>query len=161
MKFLKTIRFDPSDTHVYPTAAEPDEWAVPGGFSFSGATEADLAGKTKQAFSNGFLSLESGGYSTFVSVAEIDEVTVERLRTELAVIFVDGFGAPSVEAALPVSTGEIGFVLDMCADVAINSIFTLRRFFDETGEIREEFRIVDQPGEKLHARVWDVVEDNA
>jgi hypothetical protein len=41
----------------------------------------------------------------------------------------------------------------------INSVFTLRRFFDETGEIREEFRTVDPPGEKLHARIWDVVED--
>ena len=161
MKFLKTIRFDPSDTHVYSTAAEPDEWAVPGGFSFAGASEDDLTGKVRQAFSNGFLSLESRGYSTFVSVAEIDEVAVERLKNKLAVILVDGFGAPSVEAALPVSNSEIGFVLDMCADVAINSIFTLRRFFDETGEIREEFRIVDRLGEKLHARVWDVVEDNS
>ncbi len=161
MKFLKTIRFDPSDTHVYEAAAEPDEWAVPGGFSFADATEDSLKGKARQAFSNGFLSLESRGHSTFVSVAGIDDVEVERLQAGLAAVFVDGYGAPTIEAAMPASTGEIGFVLDMCADVPINSIFTVRRFFDEAGEIKEEFRIVDRPGEKLHARVWDVVEDEA
>ena len=159
MKLLKTIRFDPSDSQVFEIAANPNEWSVPGGFGFSGLAEEDIVGKPKQAFSNGFLSLQSFGYSTFVSVAEIDDATVQELSNSLAQHFVSHFEAPSVQAAQSVAEAEIQFVLDMCSDVAINSIFTLHRFFDEVGEIREEFRIVDAPGVKAHARVWEVVED--
>ena len=159
MKFLKSIRFDPSDTMVFDSAAGPDEWAIPGGFCFAERSEGDIHGKLKQAFSNGFLSLESFGFSTFVSVAEIDQGRLSALSNELARYFQLNLGAPSVEAALPVAESEIQFVVDMCSDVAINTIFTLRRFFDENGEIREEFRMVDAPAAKPHARVWEVVED--
>ena len=159
MKFLKTIRFDPSDSHVFSSAANVDEWAIPGGFCFACIEEEAVTGKMKQAFSNGFLSLESFGFSTFVSVAEISEASVADLIDNLAQYFVAKFDAPSMEEARPAAQAEIDFVRDMCSSVAINSIFTLRRFFDDAGEIREEFRIVDAPGEKPHARVWEVVED--
>lgn len=160
MRFLKTIRFDTSDTHVYDIAAQPDEWAIPGGFHFADATGDTLSGKSKQAFSNGFLSLESFGRSTLVSVAEIDETRLGHLRTRLAGHLVDAFGAPSIEAALPAAAAEIDFVLDMCAAVPVNMVFTVRRDFDEAGDVKEEFRIIDRTGEKLHARVWEVVEDD-
>ena len=159
MKFLKTIRFDASDTHVFDKAAGTDEWAVSGGFAFAGLSEAALTGKRKQAFSNGFLSLESFGHSTFTCVAEVSADRIEALIQALARHFVDHYGAPSLEEAVPAATGEVNFVLELCGELPINSVFTLRRFFDETGEIREEFRTVDAPGEKLHARIWDVVED--
>ncbi len=159
MKFLKTIRFDPSDTHVFDHPAEPDEWAVPGGFAFAGATEDSLTGKRRQAFSNGFLSLESFGHSTFTSVAEISGSQAEALIENLARQFAEHHGAPSVEAARPIAREEIEFVADLCRETPINTVFTLRRFFDEGNEIREEFRVMDPPGERLHARVWDVVED--
>jgi hypothetical protein len=159
MKFLKTIRFDPSDTHVFENTAGTDEWAIPGGFAFAGLSGDVLAGKRKQAFSNGFLSLESFGRSTFVSVADISAEQVERLVQALAQHFADHYGAPSLEAAKPAAKSEIDFTLELCREVPVNSVFTLRRFFDEAGEIREEFRIVDPPGEKLHTRIWDVVED--
>ena len=159
MKFLKTIRFDPSDTHVFEQAAGGDEWAIPGGFAFAGLAEEALTGKRKQAFSNGFLSLESFGRSTFVSVAEVSADQVEGLISRLAEHFAGQYGAPSVEAALPAARDEVNFVLELCREAPINSVFTLRRFFDETGEIREEFRIVNAPGETPHARIWDVVEE--
>ncbi len=159
MKFLKTIRFDASDSHVFEIAASTDDWAIPGGFAFAGSTADTLTGKRKQAFSNGFLSLESFGYSTFVSVAEISAEQAEQLIERLAQHFTANFGAPSLEAALPAAKSEIDFTIELCHEVPINSVFTLRRFFDESGEIREEFRIVDPPGDKPHTRVWDVVED--
>ena len=34
MKLLRTIRLDPSDRFIFERAAEPGEWAVPGGFAF-------------------------------------------------------------------------------------------------------------------------------
>ncbi len=159
MKFLKTIRFDPSDSNVFENAAANDEWAIPGGFCFGQIGEDQITGKLKQAFSNGFLSLDSQGFSTFVSVAEIGQAEVEKLNESLATIFTTNFGAPSKQQAELAAKSEIDYVLDMCAKVGVNSIFTLRRFFDDDGAIKEEFRIVDAPGAKPHARVWEVVEE--
>lgn len=159
MKFLKTIRFDPSDGHVFENAAGTDEWAVPGGFTFAGAAAGELTGKRKQAFANGFLSLETFGRSTFVSVAEIAPEQADAMVRRLADYFTDHHGAPSVEEAMAAAKAEIDFVLELCREAPINSVFSLRRYFDEAGEIREEFRIVDPRREMLHTRVWDVVEE--
>ncbi len=158
MKFLKTIRFDPSDTHVFEIAAEPDQWAIPGGYCFAGNKEDDLKGKTKQAFSNGFLSLESFGFSTFTSVCEINSDEVLLITQDLAKRFVEVNGAPDMSAATAVAEQEVSFVLEMCAEVPINTVFALSRSFDEAGEIREAFRIVEAPREAAHTRVWEIVE---
>ncbi len=159
MKFLKTIRFDPSDARVFEQAASPDEWAIPGGFVFSGLREEDLTGKIGQAFGSGFLSLDSFGRSTFASVAEISPDETEALTAVLADHFVAQYGAPSVEEALDAAREEIGFTLGLCRDTPINSVFAMRRFFGDDGEIREEFRLVEPPGEKRHTRIWDIVEE--
>lgn len=158
MKFLKTIRIDPSDVHVFERPAESGEWAIAGGFVFSGASESDLSGKTKQAFANGFLSLVSFGHSTFCVVANINDAEIEKLTGSLAQHFMDHYGAPSLDEANIAARAEISFIVEMCEENPINSVFTLLRLFDDDGEIREEFRIVDAPGEELHARVWDVEE---
>ena len=50
MKLLRTIRLDPSDTFVFDVAAEPGEWAVPGGFAFWDEDPAQMSGKRRQAF---------------------------------------------------------------------------------------------------------------
>jgi len=159
MKFLKTIRIDPSDAHVFERPADSGEWAIAGGFSFAGISEEDLSGKTRQAFSNGFLSLDSFGYSTFTVVANINEVELEKLTGQLVRHLVDNYGAPTAEAAKIAAQGEVSFISEMCEENPINSVFTLLRSLDDDGQIKEEFRIVDAPGEALHARVWDVEED--
>lgn len=158
MKFLKTIRFDPSDVSVFELAAEPDQWAIPGGFCFAEFKGSDLNGKAKQAFSNGFLSLETFGHSTFTSVTEITGQEIESIKESLAKRFVDVHGAPDLATAMVVSEQEVSFVLEMCAEVPINTVFALGRYFDEDGEIREEFRIVEAPREAVHTRVWEIVE---
>ena len=161
MKFLKTIRFDPSDLQVFETAADPDEWAIPGGFLFSSAMRGSISGKQKQAFSNGFFSVESRAFSTFVSVAEINDAERANVVEKLGRFFVEEMQAPSMAEALRVAETEATFVEEMCADVAINNIFALSRYFDDGDEIREEFRIVQAPTEPLHTRVWDVVEESS
>ncbi len=50
MKFLRAIRLDDSDTHVYEQASEPGEWAVPGSFAFLNTEPQSLQGKQLQAF---------------------------------------------------------------------------------------------------------------
>lgn len=159
MKLLKTIHFDRSDSHVFDQTAAGDEWAISGAFAFSNLAREAVTGKVKQAFSNGFLSLESFGRATFASVAEIDEATVERLSRTLAQHFVEHYGAPALKPALPIARNELDFIANLCAEHPINTVFTVRRTFDDEGAIREEYRIVTPPSEPIHTRVWEIVEE--
>ncbi len=161
MKFLKTIRFDTSDDHVFETPAPPDEWAVSGAFAFSHLSNGEVKGKVKQAFANGFLALTSFGRSTFVSVAECNEDDLTMIEASLARHFVENFGAPDEAAALPAARDETRFILDLCETPLINTIFTVRRSFANDGQIKEEFRTIQAPdAQPKHTRIWSVVEDN-
>ena len=160
MKLLRTIRFDSSDERVFAEAAAAEEWAVSGAFAFAGRAPEDITGKTKQAFANGFLGLPSFGRSTFATVADVHQAEADEIVHILARHFVDAYGAPDIEAARPVAEEEVSFVLDLCRDVPINTVFTVRRFFAPDGQIKEEFRTIKAPtGEPLHARIWTVEAD--
>lgn len=71
MKLARAIHFDESDTRVYANSARTGEWCISGGFEFSNWGEGDLTGKARQAFSNGWLGLETFGRVTFVAVTQI------------------------------------------------------------------------------------------
>jgi hypothetical protein len=160
VKFLQTIRFDMSDDHVFQLPAALEEWAVSGAFAFAGADPEDLTGKPKQAFANAFLGVSSFGHSTFATVCEISEGELADVETALARHFVERYGAPDVEAATPAAREEAAFILDLCKDTLINTVFTVRRFFDEDGQIKEEFRTIKAPEDKpMHSRIWSVVDD--
>lgn len=157
MKLLRTIRFDGTDTAVFDVAAVPEELAVSGGIAFAGIGKADLVGKTRQAFSNGFLGLPSGGRSTFATVADVSDSEVETLRDALEDFCVSQLGAPDREAAVEAAGHEITFAQELCADAAINTVFTVRRTLGDDGEISEEFRTITPPsGEPIHAKIWAV-----
>lgn len=160
MKFLRVIRFDGSDEHVFETAAQPDEWVVSGAFAFADLAPQQLEGKTRQAFANGFLGIRSLGRSTFAAVAEMTGAEHEELVAALADHFLACYGAPGREEATRAAREEAGFVADLCAEKPVNAVFTVRRIMDE-GEIREEFREISPPRERPHTRVWDVVDDDA
>jgi hypothetical protein len=160
MKLLKTIRFDASDERVYELAATPEEWAVSGAFAFAGLGPEAIVGKARQAFANGFLGLCSFGRSTFATVAEATPADLQGIEGALALHFVAEHGAPGLEAALPAAKEEARFVLDLCRDAPINTVFTVRRTRDAQGRIKEEFRTIRPPtGEPLHAKIWTVVDD--
>ena len=162
MKLLRTIRFDASDEHVYAVAATPQEWAVSGAFAFAGLAQGEIVGKTRQAFANGFLGVASFGRSTFATVAEATPAELGEIERALASHFVAAHGAPDTDAALPAAREEIGFVLDLCREAPINSVFSVRRAWGADGEIMEEFRIIRPPaGEPLHTRIWTTVDDEA
>jgi hypothetical protein len=162
MKFLKTIRFDTSDDNVFENAAPGDEWAVSGGFEFSAIPREKLAGKTRQAFANAFLGTSSFGRSTFASVADIEQDELEQVERALAAHFVESYGAPDEAAALPAAREETSFIRDLCRGSLINTVFTVRRYFDDDGEIREEFRTIQAPSSQpLHSKIWSVVDDEA
>lgn len=160
-KFLRTIRFDPSDDNVFEIASGGGEWAVSGAFAFADCDRDAIVGKTKQAFANGFLGLGSFGRSTFSVVSEMTDAELETIETMLAQHFVDRYGAPGIDAALPVAREECGFIRDLCAEIPINTVFTVRRTLDEDDQINEEFRTMQAPGDApQHARIWTVVEDD-
>ena len=139
MNLARTIRFDESDDNVFHRAAKPGEWAISGGFEFSNWTEADLTGKSKQAFSNGWLGLDSFGRASLVSVTRIEPAEFDELVEILAGHFVDIYGAPSHEAALPVARDELEHMKELCDDQAPNDVLVVYRELGETG-VREQFR---------------------
>ena len=141
MKLARTIRFDESDDNVFDRTAQPDEWAVSGAFEFSNWTQDDLTGKKRQAFANGWLGLESFGRSTFVAVAEITEPEYQAALQALAQHFVDAYGAPDVNAALPVAREEMTYMQAMCDDHEANTLLIVERTLVDAG-VNEAFRVI-------------------
>ena len=141
MRLARTIRFDESDTRVFARAAESDEWAVPGTFEFSDWTDADLTGKKRQAFANGWLGLESFGRATFVATAEITEAEYAAAVDALATYFVAAWGAPDLDAARPVAENELADMAAMCADHDPNTLLVVERELVDAG-VHEAFRAI-------------------
>lgn len=158
MRFPRTIRLDSSDPHVFAVAAEPGELAVSGAFAFANLDEDALTGKTRQAFANGFLGTESFGRSTLVAVAEIDEAEYERTVEALAAHFVSHYGAPDMEAALPVARDEADYAAGLC-DHPTNMLLTVSRSLTPEG-IVERFGTLELPPGGQTARIWEITGDD-
>ena len=141
MKLARAIHLDESDTQVFFSPARTGEWCVAGGFEFSNWTEADLTGKARQAFSNGWLGLETFGRVTFVAVTRIEADEVKALEDRLAQHFVDVYGAPDLDAAGNVARDEIAHMIELCADHDPNTLLTVARELTEAG-VREAFRAI-------------------
>ncbi len=141
MKLARTLRLDESDPNVFETPAEPFEWAISGAFEFSNWADDDLTGKRRQAFSNGWLGLESFGRATLVAVCAISPVEYEALIQRLCAHFVERYGAPSLEAARGPAEEELGHMRAMCEDHEDNALLTVERALVEMG-VKETFRAI-------------------
>ncbi len=142
MKLARAIHFDESDMNVFHTPARTGEWCISGGFEFSNWSEADLTGKARQAFSNGWLGVETFGRVTFVAVTQIEENERTVLIDALAQHFVDIYGAPSLDAARKVATDEVAHMVEICEEQAANTVLTVARELTEAG-VREAFRMIE------------------
>ena len=142
MKLARAIHFDESDTRVFHNPARTGEWCISGGFEFSNWSEADLTGKARQAFTNGWLGCETFGRATFVAVTQIEPSEVEALADRLAQHFVDIYGAPSVEVARNVALEELSQMTDLCDEHDANTLLTVARELTETG-VRETYRMIE------------------
>ena len=141
MKLARAIHFDDSDRNVFHSPARTGEWCISGGFEFSNWSEADLTGKARQAFANGWLGIETFGRVTFVAVTQIEPAEIEVLTQALAQHFVDLYGAPSVQAARAVASDEISHMAELCDEHDANTLITVARDLTEAG-VREAYRTI-------------------
>ncbi len=137
-KLLRVLQLDASDARIYERVATPGEWAVPGGFHFWDEDLESLAGARRQAFANAFLGIGSFGWSTLVTVSEIDHAELETVTRALAQHLVDTFGAPDVTTALPAAREEILFAQSLC-EYPPGTVIAVSRSFDGQ-ELSEDFR---------------------
>ncbi len=142
MMLARAIHFDESDTRVFARPARTGEWCISGGFAYSNWSEADLTGKARQEFVNGWLGLETFGRVTFVAATQIEPEERDTLIGQLAQHFVETYGAPDLSAALPVATKEIEHMQELCDEHAPNTLLTVQRELTEAG-VRESFRVIE------------------
>ncbi|MGZ2257302.1 DUF6505 family protein [Roseobacter sp. A03A-229] len=142
MKLARAIHFDDSDTRVFHSPARTGEWCISGGFEFSNWSEGDLIGKAKQAFTNGWMGVETFGRASFVAVTQIEETERDALARALAQHFVDIYGAPSLDAAMGVAMEEINQMIDLCEDQDFNTLLTVTRELTEAG-VKESYRMIE------------------
>ena len=142
MKLARAIHFDESDRLVFYSAARTGEWCIPGGFEFSDWTDSDLVGKAKQAFSNGWLGIETFGRTSFVAVTQIEPPEIDALIDALVAHFVSHYAAPSAEAAQPVARAHLQDMVDLCEDHAPNTLLAVARDLTDAG-VRESFRAIE------------------
>lgn len=141
MKLARAIHFDQSDQNVFHSPARTGEWCISGGFEFSNWSQADLTGKPRQAFANGWLGVETFGRVTFVAVTQVEPAEFDALTQALAAHFVAVYGAPDIAAALPVATDELTHMAELCEDHAANTLLTVLRELTDSG-VRESFRVI-------------------
>jgi hypothetical protein len=148
MKLARAIHFDESDRNIFHQPARTGEWAISGGFEFSNWGQADLTGKARQAFANGWLGLETFGRVTFVAVTQIEPSEFDALADTLARHFVTIYGAPSLDQARPVALEELHHMTDMCEDHDSNTLLTVARELTESG-VKEAYRVIEPQGAEL------------
>jgi hypothetical protein len=142
MKLARAIHFDESDSRVFHNPARTGEWCISGGFEFSNWGEADLVGKARQAFANGWMGCETFGRVSFVAVTQIEPQEQDAIAGLLAQHFVDIYGAPSLDAARNVAMEEINQMAELCADHAPNTLLTVARELTEAG-VKEAYRVIE------------------
>jgi len=138
VKLLRTIRLDPSDTFIFPSAAEPGEWAISGAFVFADVEPTKLTGKELAAFRGGFLGVPSLGWSTLAQIVETNAGERDAAVDLVARSLLDRFGAPDLVTARKAAEEEIDFAASLC-DHPVDTLIAVHRS-DEDGEIREAFR---------------------
>ena len=137
-KLPRAVRLDDSDIEVFAIPAEPEEWAVPGGFEFLDHDPASLAGKQLQAFKSGFLGIGSFGRTTLVAITETSEADFRSAVEQLAEFLLDHYGAPDLAAAMQAAEDEVNYAESLC-EYEIDTLLAVEREFTDDG-ISERFK---------------------
>ena len=142
MMLARAIHFDESDMNIFHSPARTGEWCISGGFEFSNWAEADLAGKARQAVSNGWLGVETFGRVSVVAITQVEQAELDALTTALAQHFVDVYGAPSLADAERVARDEVMHMVEICEGQPPNTLLLVSRELTDAG-VKESYRIVE------------------
>ena len=74
-----------------------------------------------------------------MAITSITKSEYERLIQQLAAHFVEHYGAPDMDAALPVAKEELDHMQSMCEDQDDNTLLMVSRTINDTG-VHESFR---------------------
>ena len=158
MRYAKIIRFDKSDLNIFPLIAEEGELAIVGTFSFFNLNVENMKGKMKQAFSNGFLGVPSFGYSTFITLTEVSEEELKKLKVCLSDFFLKNYGAPSLEHANKAADDEVNLMLDLCSSHDRGSLMSIYREITKDG-IKENFSHLPKADSCAEQSIWTFEEE--
>jgi hypothetical protein len=166
LKLMRVLRLDPSDTFVFPRAAEPGEWAVAGSFLFADADPAVLEPKQRAAFRAGFLGARPLAFPPLGFTAPPTAAQPHGVVEDLARNLVERLGAPDLDTARAAAEEEVAFAAALC-EHPVDTVLALHRT-REGGEVRERFRTLrprDVPtvgadARHLYARAFEFVESD-
>ena len=159
MNLARAIHFDDSDTRVFHSPARTGEWCISGGFEFSNWSQGDLVGKARQAFTNGWMGVETFGRTSFVAITPITPAELDALADALADHFVAIYGAPDRATARPTALEELQQMADLCAGHDTNTLLTVTRELTDNG-VRESFRAIPPQDAGLEQFAIHVTDDD-
>jgi hypothetical protein len=135
MKFLKAVRLDVSDSHLYATegAAEDGEWLVSGGYAVCNLASGQHF-RPNCYCDISFIGLATFGRCTIAEVVEIDETNYHQHIQTLTRYFLDNLGAPSEEAARALAEEEVAYTADLCESFNPEVWITVKRTPKQDGE---------------------------
>ena len=95
-KFLRAVRLDDSDDHLFPAngATTQGEWVVSGGFAACDSANAPRC-EPRCHCESSFLALESRRRCSIAEVAEVTDTELDERTDQLTWYLLKGWGAPS------------------------------------------------------------------
>lgn len=158
-RLLRAVRFDDSDSRVFPRSAAVGEClVVASGLladRFAGSSDA----KERLAFAQGFLGIDGLGFATFAEAALLAE-PLEALEDRLAGRLLAEAGAPDRTAALAAARALLAESAELAQGLPEGSLLAVERSLDAvSGELHERLRRVEPARPDLHARIWLIEPD--
>ncbi|MGE0358876.1 MAG: DUF6505 family protein [Burkholderiales bacterium] len=145
-KFLRAVRLDDSDDHIFKThgAAREGEWVVSGGYAvcdFERAPKCDPPCHCQSSF----LALAGRARCSIAEVVEVTEQELEAHADALGWFLVKGWGAPSWEVARRVAGEEVRHTAEVCETLAPEVWITVKRTSREDGSaVDEQYAVYDR-----------------
>ncbi len=145
-KFLRAVRLDDSDDHLYKAhgAAREGEWLVTGGYAVCDFT-ADPKCSPRCHCESSFLGLDSRRRCSVAEVVEVTDADLEERTDQLAWFLVKGWGAPSWEAARAVAEEEVRHTVDVCETLSPEVWITVKREpRDDHAGVDEQYSVYER-----------------
>jgi len=145
-KFLRAVRLDDSDEHVFRScgAAKDGEWVVTGGYAvcdFARARRCDPSCHCEASF----VALESRARCSIAEVVEVSETDLEAQADALAWYLVRAWNAPSWEAARELAGEEVRHTAEVCATLEPEVWITVKREPNGDGSaLDEQYSVYDR-----------------